>query len=418
MNIVLKGVVVVDPSSPFHKQTTDILIQNGFVAEIGAPQNTPDESIAIEGLHIAPGFTDVFSQFCDPGFEQKETIESGALAAASGGYTDVFLLPNTSPVMHHKSAVEYIVQRSRDLPINIHPIGAVTKNTAGEELAEMYDMHHSGAIAFSDGTISIQSSGLAVKALQYLKAIDKTLIQLSIDRSLSSQGLMNEGIVSTSLGLPGKPAIAEELMIGRDIELAKYTESKLHITGVSTAKGIALIRKAKEAGVTVSCSVTPYHLFFTDEDLYGYDTNLKVSPPLRTRIDRDSLRDAVLDGTVDCIASHHLPQHTDDKVVEFEYAKDGMIGLETCFAAVRTAIPELSLERLVELFSITPRKIFGLPQPSINVGQKASFSLFLPDGEWTPALFQSKSKNSPFVGKSLRGNPLGIIHKDKLFLRS
>jgi dihydroorotase len=417
MDIVLKGVTVVDPSSPFHLQTTDVFIQNGFIAEIGNFSRNAEDVIAFEDLHVSPGFADVFSHFCDPGQEQRETLESGALSAAYGGYTDVMILPNTTPAAHHKAGVEYVVQRSQRLPVNVHPIGAVTKNTEGKELAEMYDMRDSGAVAFSDGLSPLQSSGIAVKALQYLKAIDKILIQLPDDGSLSAHGLMNEGIVSTRLGLPGKPAIAEELMISRDLELAKYTSSKLHITGVSTAKGIQLIKAAKETGVDVTCSVTPYHLFFNDDDLRDYDTNLKVSPPLRTKADCDALKDALLNGTIDCIASHHLPQHSDNKVVEFEYAKNGMIGLETCFAAVRTAVPQLSLQQLVRLFSIAPKKIFALPQTSVQVGQAASLSLFLPNAEWTPSSFQSKSKNSAFIGKTLKGKPLGVFHKGGLLLR-
>lgn len=417
MDIVLKGVTVIDPSSPFHQQTTDIFIQNGFIVETGNINIKADQELAVEGLHISPGFTDIFSHFCDPGLEAKETLESGSLAAAYGGYTDVFTVPNTFPVNHHKSGIEYIVQKSRYLPVNVHPIAAITKEAEGKELAEMYDMYQSGAVAFSDGICSIQSSGILLKALQYVKAINKIIIQVPDDKSISTHGLMNEGVVSTQLGLPGNPAIAEEIMIRRDIELAKYTDGKIHITGVSTAKGIQLMKEAKEAGIDITCSVTPYHLFFTENDLLEYDTNLKVSPPLRSKADRESLKSALLDGTIDCIATHHLPQHTDNKVVEFEYAKAGMIGLETAFAVVRTAIPGLSLERLVQLFSVTPRKLFGLPQAGIQINQPASISLFLPHKEWIPETFYSKSKNSPFVGRPLTGQPHGIIHKDSLFLR-
>lgn len=416
MDILLKGVTVIEPYSPFHQKAVDVFIQNGFIVEIGAIEREADRIIAIDDLHISPGFTDIFSHFCDPGFEANETLETGSLAAAYAGYTDVFVLPNTVPVNHHKSGIEYIVQKSNLLPVNIHPIGAITKNADGKELAEMYDMHNSGAVAFSDGLCSLQSSGVVLKALQYLKAIGKTVIQLPNDQSVSAHGLMNEGITSTLLGLSGKPAIAEEIMIARDIELAKYTGSSLHITGVSTAKGIEIIQQAKKDGIQVSCSVTPYHLFFTDEDLIQYDTNLKVSPPLRSKKDQDSLKEGLMNGVIDCIASHHLPQHIDNKVVEFEYAKNGMIGLETCFSVVRTAMPQLSLEKLVHLFSTAPRRLFELKYPAIQVNQHASLSLFLPNQEWTPESFYSKSKNSAFIGKRLTGKPLGIINKDKVFL--
>jgi len=416
MDILLRQVRIIDPSSPFHQQKVDILIQNGFISQIGSVETKAGKEIAIDGLCVSPGWTDVFAHFCDPGFEFRETLETGSAAAANGGYTDVMILPNTAPVLHNKSGIEYIVQKSKSLPVTIYPIAAITKNTEGKELAEMYDMHASGAIAFSDGVCTLQSSGILLKALQYIKAIDKTIIQIPDDKAISATGLMNEGIISTQLGLPGKPAIAEELMIQRDIELAKYTGSKIHITGVSTAKSIELIKQAKAEDIAVTCSVAPYHLFFSDRDLEQYDTNLKVNPPLRTQEDVAALKNAVLDGTVDCIATHHLPQDTDHKVVEFEYAGYGMLGLETAFAVVRTCLPELSIERLVELLSFNPRKIFDLPSVSIKENEKASISLFLPDAKWIVGDLHSKSKNSPFPGKELTGKPMGIINKDNLFL--
>jgi dihydroorotase len=366
---------------------------------------------------VSTGWLDTFAHFPDPGFEFKESLESGSRAAAAGGFTDVMVIPNTAPIVHNKSGVEYIVQRSKTLPATLHPIGAVTKNVEGKELAEMYDMHHSGAVAFGDGNCSIQSSGILLKALQYLRAIDKVLVQLPDDRFISATGLMNEGIVSTQLGLPGKPAIAEELMIVRDIELAKYTESKIHVTGVSTAQSIELIKKAKGDGVKISCSVTPYHLFFSDEDLTGYDTNLKLNPPLRTTADREALQKAVMDGTIDCIASHHSPHEKDSKVIEFEFARYGMIGLETSFAVVRTTLPNLPLENLIAFFSANPRKIFDIETLAIKENNRACLSMFSNE-EWTfsEKHIQSKSANTPFLGKKFTGRPLGIINKDHLFL--
>jgi dihydroorotase len=229
---------------------------------------------------------------------------------------------------------------------------------------------------------------------------------------------MNEGIISTQLGLPGMPAIAEELMISRDIELCKYTHSKIHFTGISTKKSIEIIKQAKKDGMNVTCSVTPYHLFFTDADLVDYETNLKVNPPLRTKKDKDALIEAVIDGTVDCIATHHLPQDVDCKIVEFENAKNGMIGLETCFAVLRTSIPELSIERIVELLCTNPRKIFDIKKGKIEKDAEACFTLFDVDASWTvdKNYFASKCSNSPFIGKQLVGKPLGIINKERLFL--
>jgi dihydroorotase len=417
MTILVRQAKIIDPSSPFHLQTADLLIENGVLTSIEPTiSSQTDKIVDVPGLHVSPGWVDVFAHFCDPGLEFKETLETGAAAAAAGGYTDVMVLPNTTPVVHNKATVEYIVQKSRTLPVRVHPIGSITRNNEGKELAEMYDMEQSGAVAFSDGTCSVQSSGLLLKALQYVKAVDKTIIQLPDDRAINPGGLMNEGVVSTRLGLPGRPAIAEELMIARDIELVKYTGSRLHFTGISTAKSVALIRQAKAEGLYVTCSVTPYHLFFSDEDLKDYDTNLKVNPPLRPKSDRDALRGALLDGTIDCIATHHLPQDIDNKVSEFEYAKYGMIGLQTAFAVVRTAVPELSVERLVELFAIAPRNIFGLPATAIHKGARLSLSLFAYNEDWHFEHNYSKSANSPFLGKTLTGRPLGIINQDKLFL--
>ena len=416
MEILLRQVRIIDPSSPFHQQTIDILVDHGIIKEVGKVDSSTDRQISIDGLHVSQGWLDVFSSFCDPGFEFKETLQTGSDAAAVGGYADVMILPNTSPVVHNKAGIEYIVQRSKDFVTNIHPIAAITKNTEGKELAEMYDMHQSGAVAFSDGTCSIQSSGLLLKALQYLKAIDKAVIQVPDDKSVNPSGLMNEGIVSTRLGLPGKPAVAEELMIARDIELVKYTNSKIHFTGISTAKSVELIRQAKKEGLAVTCSVTPYHLCFTDEDLVQYDTNLKVNPPLRTKEDLKALKQALLDGTIDCIATHHLPQDIDHKIVEFEYAHFGMVGLETSFAVIRTCFPELGLEKTIELLSNKPRSIFDLSINSIDKNSPACLTLFLPEKQWTVEELHSKSKNSPFIGKQLTGKPVGIINKDKVFL--
>ncbi len=417
MTILVRQAKIVDPSSPFHLQSADLLIENGVLTSIETIiSKKADKIVDVPGLHASPGWVDVFAHLCDPGLEFKETLESGSAAAAAGGYTDVMVLPNTTPVVHNKATVEYIVQKSRTLPVRMHPIGSITRNNEGKELAEMYDMEHSGAIAFSDGSCSVQSSGLLLKALQYVKAIDRVIIQLPDDRAINPGGLMNEGIISTRLGLPGRPAIAEELMIARDIELVKYTSSRLHITGISTAKSVELVRQAKAEGLDVTCSVTPYHLLFSDEDLKDYDTNLKVNPPLRPLADKEALQKALLDGVIDCIATHHLPQDIDNKISEFEYAKYGMIGLQTAFATVRTAVPNLSAEQLVKLFALNPRKIFGLPSKEIRQGERVALTLFAFDSDWTFEQNHSKSANSPFLGQTLRGRPVGIINQDKLFL--
>jgi dihydroorotase len=310
--------------------------------------------------------------------------------------------------------VEYIRRVSASLPVDIHPVGAVTRGMEGKDLAEMYDMRHSGAVAFSDGTSPVQSAGLLLKGLQYVKAFNGIIIQVPDDKTVGANGLMNEGIVSTRLGLPGKPMMAEELMVDRDIKLLRYTSSRIHFTGVTSPRSLDYIRQAKAEGLDVSCSVTPYHLFFTDAELVNYDTNLKVYPPLRDDISVKALRQAVLDGTVDCIAAHHFPHEFDSKVVEFEYARPGMTSLETAYAALRTQLPGLSTERTVDLLCRNPRELFGLDRPSIVEGQTTSITLFDPEGETrlSSETTRSKSKNSPFFGKTLHGRVVGILKGD------
>lgn len=418
MKILLKQVTIADPNSNYNGLVKDILIIDGRITQISDEIIDADKIVQLENAIVSPGWVDVFAHFCDPGLEYRETIETGTAAAAAGGYTRVFTLPNTNPVIHNKSQVEYIVQKGTQTPVHVQPLGAVTKNIEGKELAEMYDMFSSGAIAFSDGVYPVQSAGLMVKALQYVKAFDGVVIQVPVDKSIGQFGLMHEGIVSTQLGLPGIPAMAEELMIARDIKLARYADSKLHFTGVTTAKSLEYIKRAKDAGLNVTCSVTPYHLFFCDEDLVTYDTNLKVNPPLRSRADMIALREAVKNGLVDCIASHHLPQDWDNKTCEFEYAKNGMIGLQTAYTAVQTAIPELSTSNIVQLFATNARKIFGLPTAIIKDDSVAELSIFTSATKeiFTKERNKSRSHNSAFADKELTGHVSGIMNKGKLIL--
>ncbi len=414
MNVLIKQARIICSGSSFNGQIKDILIVDGIIQQIADTiTENAGEVIANDNLHVSIGWMDVFAHFNDPGFEHKETLETGAAAAAAGGFTDIMLIPNSSPVISTRAQVEYIVQRSATLPVHIYPIGAVTKNAEGKELSEMYDMHASGAIAFSDGNNPLQNPGVLLKALQYVLPLDGVVLQLPHDKLLAAHGLMNEGIMSTRLGLPGIPAIAEELMIARDIELLRYTGSKLHITGVSTRKGIELIKKAKEQGLKLTASVTPYHCYFCDEDLESYNSNLKVVPALGTRDDMMAIREALASAAIDCVASHHQPQHWDDKTCEFEYAKNGMIGLESLFGVVNGFAQ--NLEQLINLLTINPRQIFNVPVPDFATGTTACLTLFDPARVYTfqTDMIRSRSSNTPFIGKELKGKVIGIINKNK-----
>ncbi|MEO8720832.1 MAG: dihydroorotase [Ginsengibacter sp.] len=417
MKVLIKNATVLSPSSPYHGKNKHIFIENGIISKIADDLNIDaDEIIDIPGLCVSIGWMDCFANFCDPGEEYKESIESGANAAAAGGFTEVMLIPNTQPVISNKSQVEYVIQKNNSLPVKIHPIGAVTKNAEGKELSEMFDMNNFGAIAFSDGRNPVQSSGILQKALEYILAIDGIIIQVPDDRSIGSHGLINEGKMSTRLGLQGKPALSEELMVARDIELLRYTNSKIHFTGISTEKSLELISAAKKENLRVSCSVSPYHLFFSDEDLYDYDTNLKVNPPLRTKKDRDALRNGIKNGTIDFIASHHQPQDWDHKVCEFQYAKNGMETLESVFGVAQ--ICGVSTEAFIRMQTENIRKVFNQNLPSIAEEEKANLTLFVPDVEYffEEKNILSKSRNNAFINKNLKGKVIGIINKEKLFL--
>lgn len=415
MKVLIKQANISGSSSPLQGQVKDILIVDGIISRIDDDiSGSADQVITAQNLYVSIGWMDCFANFADPGYEHKETLITGAAAAAAGGFTDVMIIPDTDPAISGKSVVEYIQQKAASLPVTIHPIAAITKNVEGRELGEMYDMSQSGALAFSDGTRSIQSPGLLLKALQYVLPLGATVIQVPDDKSISNYGLMNEGIISTQLGLPGKPAIAEELMIARDIELLRYTGSKLHITGISTKKGVELVSQAKSENLPVTCSVTPMHLLFCDEDLKGYDTNLKLNPPLRTASDRAALQEAFRDGIIDCVASHHFPQHWDDKTCEFEYAKNGSTSLEAVYGVANQFAKGYHM--LIEHMAVLPRKIFGLPIPEIKEGSPAILTLYVPDASYTfeENMIRSKSKNNPFVGQILKGKVIGIINKKQI----
>jgi dihydroorotase len=418
MKAMLRQARIVAPGTENHSHIKDILVENGIIIDISDHSSADfDKEIISDSLHVSCGWVDLFAHIPDPGHEFRETIQSGAESAAAGGFTDVFISPNTQPAVSTKAQVDYIIQQSVPLPVNLYPIGAVSKHTQGKELAEMYDMYASGARCFSDGFNSVQHPNLLIKALQYVKQHEGLIIQIPDDHSLSAHGLVHEGLVSTQMGLPGKPAIAEELMIARDIALLRYTESRLHITGVSTRNGLDLITHAKKEGLDITCSVTPYHLMFTENDLSDYDTNLKVNPPLRSDSDRLALIDGIKNGWIDAITSHHLPLHQDEKDCPFEEAKYGMNTLETTFSMLTHVLGYD--DAWINCLTNAPRKIAGLPLPTISVGSTATLTLFDPtiSTNYEKTNIRSKSYNTPFVNKSIPGKVLGIINKKRLFER-
>lgn len=419
MQRLFKKLTIVDESSPYHNTTKDILVSNQTIEAIEDNIETNNAEITtISNAFISQGWVDVFANFNDPGFEQKETLQSGANAALHGGYTTAFTLPNSNPCIDTKAQVDYILTKSKELPITILPLGALSKKVEGKELAEIYDMKTAGAIGFTDGTKPIQNDELLLKALQYVLPINAIIIQQPINKTVAAHGQINEGIISTQIGLAGMPAFAEEIFISRNIEVLRYTESKLHLTGISTAKGIALISQAKKEGLNITCSVSTKHLFFCDEDLKDYNTNLKLNPPLRTKDDKQALKQAVLNGGVDCIASHHFPQDWDSKVCEFSEAAWGSIGLQTCFNELVTAIPTITESQIANLLSNNALSIFGIKKPSINVGEEANFTLFTKafTTEFNSLTNKSKSCNTALLNTTLKGKVLGVFCKGNFHL--
>jgi dihydroorotase len=422
MQLLIRKARVIDPQSDFHNQVVDLYIENGVIKEIGAGLKTKSKNIVdADGLIVSTGWVDVFADYCEPGFEHKETIATGLRAAADGGFTDVFLAPNTLPVLSTKSIIEYVAGKAKGNIVTLHPLGAATQNTEGKDLAEMMDMRHSGAIAFTDGWKPIQNAGLALKALEYVKAFNGILLQLPNDLSLSSGGLMNEGIVSTRLGMPGMPVLAETMLLHRDIELLRYTGSRLHVTGISSAESVAMIQNAKAEGLHITCSVTPYHLALTDEALITYNSVYKTTPPLRSETDRHALINGLNTGIIDCIATHHRPQEWDAKAKEFEYTSDGMAVQENAFSILWNSLKDtISIDRLIEAMTIIPRDIFGLENPVIKTGNKASLTLFTTEGSCKlhNENVKSKSRNNPFIGKELNGKVIGIISNNQMYLNN
>lgn len=406
-------------------ETMDIRITDGKISEIGTGLSSKDreEIHQAQGAYLSGGWMDMHVHFREPGFEHKETIKSGCEAAVFGGFTEVACMPNTNPPIHTRDVVEFIKKEAEDLPVEVHPIGCVSKEREGDAIAEMGDMKEGGAVAFSDDGDPVFNSQLMRVALEYSSMLDMPIINHEEDLNLSRPGHMHEGKVSARLGLDGTPAVAEEVMIARDILLAKFTGGHIHVAHISTAKAVDMVRKAKEDGVNITTEVCPHHFDLTDEEIErrDFDTNVKMHPPLRTKEDVEAMIEGLADGTIDAICTDHAPHAIEEKEVEFIYAPNGIIGLETAWSvSVRRLLDAgvLSLEDLLKKFVQNPRRILNLDIPKIEKGAIANLTLFNIDEKWTyeKDKVRSKSNNSPYLGDQMKGRAEAIYNKSQFVI--
>jgi dihydroorotase len=423
MQILLKGGRLIDPVSG-RDETLDIHIADGRIERIGKSLTVPSaQVIDARGKIIAPGFLDMHVHLREPGFEYKETILTGCTAAAAGGYTGVCCMPNTKPAIDDESVIRTIQSKARAALnglVDVYPVAAVTAGRKGEHLAPLAELSAAGAVAFTDDGDPVHDAEIMRRALEYSSMFGKPIIQHAQDMPMTKGGVMNEGFTATSLGLPGMPSAAEDIMIARDIRLAQFTGGQYHVAHMSTAGGVDLVRQAKTKGLRVTCEVTPHHIALTDEVVRSYNTNTKMNPPLRTKDDVEALKQGLKDGTVDVIATDHAPHSFDEKEVEYQAAPFGIVGLET---AVGLAITELllknvlSLFQIVEKFAVNPRRLLHLPDIKITEGETANLTVIDPAVEWIvdPQAFKSRSKNTPFGGFRLTGKAVGVFNNGEVY---
>jgi dihydroorotase len=416
MKIILRSAKIIDSQSPFHNTIVDILIVDGIIKKIASsiPNEEQIKEIVAPNLHVSEGWFDSSVSLGEPGFEERETIANGLTVSAKSGFTAIALQPNSYPIIDNQSQINFVLNKAIGHATQLYPIGALTKDAAGQDMAELYDMKKAGAIAFGDYNKSIENANLLKIALQYVQDFDSLVITFAQDEKIKGQGVANEGIVSTGLGLKGIPNLAEELQIARNLFLLEYTAGKLHIPTVSTAKGVELIKEAKAKGLQVTCSAAVHHLLLTDEKLEGFDTRYKVAPPLRTEIDRQAVIAGILDDTIDMITSDHNPIDIEHKKMEFDMAKNGTIGLESAFGALMTVLP---LEKVIEKLT-AGKAVFQIEKAKITEGAKANLTLFTPEGDgiFTKDAILSKSKNSAFLGQKTIGKVYGVINQGQLIL--
>jgi dihydroorotase len=416
MKILIQNPKIISSGSSHHLKKRNVLIANGKIAGIGEKNFSADKVIEADGMLLSIGWFDLGCFVGDPGLEQKEDLSSLAKAAASGGFTEVAVLPNTQPSIQTKNEIAYITKGNDTRLVKIYPLAHVTKNGKGEELTEMIDLHEAGALAFSDGLKPVWHTDLFLKSLQYLQKFDGVLIDHPEDSWLNLFGQMHEGDMSTSLGLKGMPRIAEEVAAKKNLELLSYAGGRLHFTKLSTAKTIELVRAAKKKGLHITCDVTAYQPLLDDSLLADFDTNYKVNPPLREKTDNEAIIKALNDGTIDVLVSGHLPQDDESKQVEFDHAEFGIINLQT-FASQLSALAKwVDVVDLIYKVTVAPRQILKLDVPLIEEDAKANLTLFDPNTEWyfETSNNLSKSKNSPWLGKRLKGKAVAVFNNGKM----
>jgi len=404
------------------KKKMDIRIRKGTISELGKnlEKKGSEKVHDFEGAFLSPGWMDMHVHLREPGYEHKETIETGCRAAAFGGFTEVACMPNTNPPIHTRDVVEFIKKKAEKLPVEVHPIGCVSKEREGRSIAEMGDMQEGGAVAFSDDGDPVYNAQLMRIALEYSSMLGVPIINHEEDLPLSRPGYMHEGRVSTRLGLEGTPGVAEEVMIARDLLLAEFTGGHIHVAHISTAKGVELVRRAKQEGVNVTTEACTHHFDLTDEEIEkrDFDTNCKMHPPLRTAEDVEAIVDGLADGTIDAICTDHAPHAIEEKEVEFIYAPNGIIGLETAWGiSVQRLLKsgKIGLPQLLEKLVDNPRRILNLEIPKIEEGAAANLTIFNTDQEWTftEDLVKSKSSNSPYLGAAMQGRAEAIYNKGR-----
>lgn len=420
MNTVLiSSARLILPNHPLNDQEIDILIKDGKIADLGKKLKATDSDVNVisaQGCIVSPGFFDLNANIGEPGYETKEDMKTGTAAAAAGGFTAIAVHPNTNPSIQSRAEVSLLVNVAKANLVDVYPVGAISKKREGHEMAELYDMKLNGAVAFSDGNRSLQQAGLMGRALLYAKGFDGLIISFAQDESMVGDSQMNEGVMSTYLGMKGIPNLAESLMVSRDLFLAEYNDAPIHFTTISTAESVDLIKKAKSKGIKVTCDVAAHQLVFTDENIVSFDSNYKVSPPLRTAKDVKALLKGVKDGVIDAIVSQHTPQEIEYKNVEFHIAKNGITGFQTALPlAVRSGITATDI---VEKMAIGPRKVLGLDIPKLEIGELANLVVFDMEATWNFDAESNKSKgtNNPLLGQVLKGKVNLVINNNKLII--